>query len=136
MVPKRILNREFFLYFLEHEVKRSQRYQNFFCLLVLTLGKPPVSNEAGSFQTSYRKLLSWLAEDLRDCDIIGKLGDARVAVLLPYADASAGLQTQSHLEKNLSYGILGQEGCELVIRKVCFPSDGTNTHDLLGIFNG
>ena len=33
----RILNRDRFYYFLDLEVKRSRRYQNFFCILILKL---------------------------------------------------------------------------------------------------
>ena len=39
----RILTREIFFYFLDLEVKRSRRYQNFFSILVVTLAELPAA---------------------------------------------------------------------------------------------
>lgn len=131
MEVDRLLDREIFLFFLDLEVKRSRRYQNFFCILVLKLKELPDQSGAKGLQVCYQRLTHLLAEEMRDSDILGTLGERSLAVLLPYADISAALYTRSRFENNLQYYDFSREGYQVMVEQVCFPRDGTDTADLI-----
>jgi GGDEF domain-containing protein len=127
----RILNREVFLHFLDLEVKRSRRYQNFFSVLILKLDELPNHEKGTATQACWERLTRLLAEEMRDSDILGALGEKRVAVLLPYADLMAGGNTRSRFESSLPFYDFSRNGFRVVIEQVCFPRDGTETSDLV-----
>jgi len=127
----RVLNREVFLHLLDLEVKRSRRYQNFFCILILRLKELPNQNSGKGLQACYQRLSHLLVEEVRDSDVLGSLGEKRLAVILPYADMSSGDFILSRFESNLRYHDFAREGFQVVIEKVCFPCDAADTSDLL-----
>jgi GGDEF domain-containing protein len=127
----RVLNREIFLYLLDLEVKRSRRYQNFFCILILRLKELPDQDDGKGLQACYRRLAHLLAEEARDSDILGTLGEKRLAVILPYADMSSGSFTRSRFESSVQYCDFPREGYQVVVEQVCFPRDGADTPDLV-----
>jgi GGDEF domain-containing protein len=127
----RFLNREIFLFFLDLEVKRSRRYQNFFCILVLKLKELTEQSGGKGLRVCYQRLSHLLSEEMRDSDILGTLGERSLAVLLPYADISAALNTRSRFENNLQYYDFTREGYQVMVEQVCFPRDGTDTADLI-----
>ena len=127
----RILTREIFLYFLDLEVKRSRRYQNFFSILVLRLDEAPNRENGNGLQACYRRLSLLLAEEMRDSDILGALGEKRLAVILPYADLFSGGHTRSRFESSLQFYDFNRDGYRVVVEQVCFPRDGTDTSDLV-----
>ena len=127
----RILTREIFLYFLDLEVKRSRRYQNFFSILVLRLDEVPNRENGSGLQACYRRLSHLLAEEVRDSDILGALGEKRLAVILPYADLFSGGHTRSRFESSLQFYDFTRDGYRVVIEQVCYPRDGTDTSDLV-----
>ena len=130
MELNRILNREIFLYLLDREVKRGRRYQNFFCLLILELIHLSREDNRHGLWTCYKKLTDLLKEEFRESDLLGSLSENRLAVLLPYADLSAGGQAQSHFESRLKYYDFKSDGYEVKIDKICFPVDGTDVAGL------
>jgi len=127
----RILNQQIFLHFLDLEVKRARRYQNFFCILILELVQHSNRDNSSGLHTCYQQLSHLLREELRESDILGSLGENKLAALLPYADASAGGQARFHFENSLKYYDFEQEGYKVRIEQICFPLDGTDTTDLI-----
>jgi len=127
----RVLKQEIFLYLLDLEVKRSRRYQNFFCILILRLKELPDQNAGKRLQACYQRLTHLMAEEARDSDVLGTLGEKRLAVILPYADMSSGSFTRSRFESSLQYCDFTREGYQVVVEQVCFPSDGADTPDLV-----
>jgi GGDEF domain-containing protein len=127
----RVLNREIFLYFLDLEVKRSRRYQNFFSILIVKLKELSDQGNGKSLETCYQRLSTLIKQEIRDSDILGTLGEKKLAVLLPYADMSAGGYTRSRFESSLKYYDFNREGYQVVVEQVSFPSDGTDTPDLI-----
>jgi GGDEF domain-containing protein len=127
----RILNREIFLYLLDHEVKRARRYQDFFCVLILKLSRLPSHDNGKEQQACYQTLANLLVEELRDSDILGSLGEKGLAALLPFADSSAGGIAKSRFEGSLKYCDFQSEGYEVTVEQVCFPVDGTDTSGLI-----
>jgi len=126
-----VLNREIFLYLLDLEVKRSRRYQNFFCVLIIQLTELSDLDAGQGLQTCYQRVTDMLKEEMRDSDILGTLGKKKLAVILPYADTSAGGNTRARFESSLKYYDFNQSGYQVVVQQVAFPSDVTDTPDLL-----
>ena len=127
----RVLPREVFLHFLDLEVKRSRRYQNFFSVLILKLDELPDHGNGTAIQACRGRLTRLVAEEMRDSDIVGVLGEKELAVILPYADLMAGGNTRSRFESSLQLCDFSREGFRVVIDQVCFPRDGTGTSDLV-----
>ena len=126
----RVLTREVFLYFLDLEVKRSRRYQNFFSVLVLKLDELPNHDKGTAIQACWGRLTRLLAEEMRDSDILGAVGEKTLAVILPYADLMAGGNTRSRFETSMHFYDFSRDGFRVVIEQLCFPKDGTDTSDL------
>jgi GGDEF domain-containing protein len=131
MALSRVLNREIFLYLLDLEVKRARRYQNFFCVLILKLVQLSSKENGNGLHNCYNQLSHLLREEFRESDILGSLGENKLAALLPYADGSAGGQARSHFQASLEYCDFKKEGYEVKIEQFCFPMDGTDTRDLI-----
>jgi len=131
MERRRIPNWEMFLYLLDLEVKRARRYQNFFCILKLKLSRLPDHENGKGLQICYQTLRHLLIEELRESDIFGSPGDDQFAILIPYADLSAGDAVRSRLEASLKYYQSKNEGYEVRIDQISFPKDGTDTPDLV-----
>jgi hypothetical protein len=132
----RVLTREIFLHFLDLEVKRSRRYQNFFCILVVKLDEMPNRENGNGLQACYRRLSLLLAGEMRDSDILGALGEKRLAVILPYADLFSGDHTRSRFETSLQFCDFTRDGYRVVVEQVCFPRDGADTSDLVRKLGG
>ena len=127
----RVLDQEIFLYLLDLEVKRSRRYQNFFCILILKLKELPDQKNGKGLKACYQRLAHLMAEEARDSDVMGTLGEKSLAVILPYADMSSGGFTRSRFENSLQFCDFTREGYQVVVEQVCFPSDGADTPDLV-----
>ena len=126
-----IHSRESFLSLLDKEVKRARRYQNFFCILNLTLSELPNSNNGSGLQTCVQALIHFLGGELRKSDIIGFLAEHQLAVILPYIGVNSARHAQSRFKDGLKYYDFRKEGCEVKIDRICFPIDGLNTTDLI-----
>jgi hypothetical protein len=127
----RVLDRELFLFFLDLEVKRARRYQNFLSLMFLKIEPSSKEDEEGVMPACYQTLSALLTEEVRESDIIGNLEENRLAVLFPYADVKAGNQVKSRVENILKYCDLGSKGVEIMIDQICFPINGADTMDLI-----
>jgi GGDEF domain-containing protein len=127
----RILNKDLFLYLLDLELKRARRYQNFICLLLLNLRQLPKSNNGRYLHTCQQTLGNLLGREMRETDILGSLGKDKLIALLPYADASAGGYTKSRFEGTLKYYDFRSKGYEVTIDQICFPTNGTDTIEII-----
>lgn len=127
----RILNRDLFLFLLDHEVKRARRYQNFLCLIFFRIKQGSKDHNGGGLEACYQILSNLLKEEIRESDIIGSLELNQLIALLPYADAKAGDYVKSRFEDALKYYEFESKGFDITIDQVCFPVHGTNTMDLI-----
>ncbi len=133
MAATKILNRETFLEFLNLEVKRAQRYQNFFSIITLRiLGS--IKKKPGKPEGCYVNLLRWLKDEVRETDVLASMGENQIAVLLPYAGLPEGSCTLSRIQDSLKFFDFEKEGYTVKINQICFPEDGTETGDLIGRF--
>ena len=127
----RVLNRDLFLFFLDLEVKRARRYQNFLCLIFLKIKPFSKGEDGGGLDICHQILKDVLTEEIRESDIIGFFEMNRLAVILPYADVKAGDYVKSRMEDILQYYDFKSKGFEIVIDQVCFPVHGADTMDLI-----
>ncbi len=127
----RILNRDLFLYFLDHEVKRALRYQNFLSVLLLRLVPCSKGIEGKGFENCCQTLGSVLKEEMRETDVLGFLAEDKWAALLPYADMNAVDQAKVRFENALKYYDFKNRGFQVKVQQFCFPRNGTNTPDLI-----
>lgn len=127
----RILSKDLFLYLLDLEVKRARRYQNFYCLLLFKMAATITTENKNGGKSSFQTLTNVLTAEVRESDIFGLLGENKLAILLPYADVSAGGLMRSRLEVALAYYDFGDKGYEVRIQQICFPINGANVSDLL-----
>lgn len=128
---RRILAPETFFYFLELEVKRARRYQDFFSLLILTIRRFPGARDGNGFEKFHEKLIRVLGEELRESDVVGSFGPDKMGVLLPHAEQSDAVRVRCRFEKNLKNEHFENEGNEIRIDQISFPLDGTDTAGLL-----
>jgi len=126
----RTLPPDIFYYLLDLEVKRSRRYQNFFCLLNIKLYNISGQGNAPRLKGFYQKVSALIAEELRESDILCSLGDDQLVVLLPYTDSSGSGSLRSRFEETLNNYDLKSEGFVVKIDQISFPKDGTDTGEL------
>jgi len=125
-----MLDKDQFIHFLDHEVKRAHRYQNFFCLLILRF--QPLSDDfRDGLKVYHQRIRDSIVEEVRGSDLIGLLDENRIVIFLPYADSVGGDQAKSRLEDTLKYYDLENKAYEVMIQKICFPIDGTYTASIL-----
>ncbi len=128
----RILNRDLFLFLLDHEVKRARRYQNFLSLVLFKINQFPREVNGESLKACYRTLSDLLREEVRESDIIGSVAFDKLILLLPYADLKAGAHVRSRFEDVLKCYDFKSKGIEIRIDQVCFPVHGADMMDLIG----
>ncbi len=120
----------FFDFFVEWEVKRSFRYQDYVSLLVIGPDRSPQDEE------NIRRLIEVVRRNIRETDLIGSLnGDGRrFGILLLCADLDVayivGSRIMDHVRK---YSFPGEPGERLTISigGACFPTNTTEKEDLL-----
>ena len=125
-----VFNRQSFLFLLDLEIKKAQRYQNYLSLLSLTFDHlNPSLGENPSI--SLKTLANLLKDELRDTDVLGQSGANRLLVILPYADMAGAHNVRNRLEQILQDYGFRQKGANIEIAEVCFPTHATNIDDLL-----
>jgi GGDEF domain-containing protein len=127
----RVLNRELFIYFLDFEVKRARRYQNYLSLLFMKFIHSSNAGDEKDLQTSYQTFTELIEEEFRETDLLGSLGEDRLAVLIPYADEETGKLVKSRFEKNLKHYDFKTNGFEIAVQQINFPINGTSAMDIL-----
>jgi diguanylate cyclase (GGDEF)-like protein len=125
-----VFNRQSFIFLLDLEIKKAQRYQNYLSLLSFTFDhlNPSLIENPG---ISLKTMGNLLKDELRETDVIGQGGTNRLLVMLPYADMAGAQQVRKRLERILhDYGFTAK-GFSIEIDEVCFPTHATNIEDLL-----
>jgi len=124
-----VFNRQSFLFLLNLEIKKAQRYQNYLSLLSLTFN--PLNSTSENPSISLKTLAKLLKDELRDTDVLGHCAANRFLVMLPYADMVGAHNVRNRLEQILQDYGFGQKGANIEIAEVCFPTHATNIDDLL-----
>ena len=125
-----VFNRQSFLFLLDLEIKKAQRYQNYLTLLSFTFDylNPSLTKNPG---ISLKTMGNLLRDELRETDVIGQGATNRLLVMLPYADMVGAQKVRKRLEQTLrDYGF-GTREFAIQIDEVCFPTHATSIKDLL-----
>jgi hypothetical protein len=127
----RILSKDLFLYFLDHEIKRALRYQNFLSVLLLRLVPCSKGDDAKGLQNCCQTLRNVMNEEMRETDVLGFLAENKWAALLPYADGNAGDQAKIRFENTLKYYDFRSWGYDVMVQQFTFPKTGTDTVEVI-----
>ncbi len=119
-----VFGKEPFLFFLNMEISKAIRYQNYLSLLLV--GVDPGKRQVKQVGERVRKLASILSGEVRRTDIIGRLDIDKLSVILLNADRSACRVVKERLASTLEDYRLPSS-----LALACFPSDSTDAGNLL-----
>jgi len=125
-----IFAREAFLLFLDLEIKRARRYQNFFSVMRFELcseGKKPKSKGAKSLKS----LLKLIREEMRETDVIGQTRDNEVMILLPYCDCAGANCVNMRLGDIIKDFHFGNREFTINSGLVCFPVEANDMAEIM-----
>jgi len=128
---RRVNTKETFIYLLDLEIKRSRRYQEFLCIIEVKLIRSVRVPQGVAIEQCFKKLKDALAKETRATDVVGVLEENTIGILLPYADPESSALAESRFKGFLQPYDFEGRGCEVQMKRLCYPSDGTNTMDLI-----
>ena len=114
-----VLPEEQFKYLLEHECKRSRRYQYFFSLLMIKIDNLEAQSP---YLIQIPGLIKYL---IRDCDTIGAIQFNMLAILLCFADNPNSIAKR--IVNKIQHEI---PRINIRVGEVCFPVNATTAQDL------
>ncbi|MDF1526856.1 MAG: response regulator [bacterium] len=103
-----VYNRDFFMRFMELELKRSQRHEYSTSLVKVVIHDPERSGkqkENGTKDTVLREVASVLKCVLRDIDLIARYEDAGFAMLLPYCEETGVVNVVTRIREALAASV-------------------------------
>ena len=129
------LEREYFEYVLDLDVKKAVRYLYFFSLMILQRDRIP----PGLNQTEDEMLLSQLAfltrEEIRGTDIIGRIGHDKFFIILDQADIQASFKVGERVRERIEHYTFRVNGSELLLKvsigAACFPTHASDLETLI-----
>jgi len=116
-----ICRREDFFRFLDLEIKRARRYQNFFSVMRFELG-----NDGTTGTRSLKPLMALLREEIRETDVIGQTWDNEVMIIFPHCDFLGASVVKLRLNSLIKDFHFGDDGFKINSGLVCFPVEGTD----------
>ncbi len=131
MEEGRIHSREFFLDLLDNEVKRARRYNYSLWILKIKVSKISGTTNGKDIQDCFHRLIQFAEKELRESDIPGFLGEYQLAIIFSGTDPNKAAHAQARLEKRMEYYRLKEDPCDVQVDLICFPTDGSNTPDLI-----
>ncbi len=128
------LDREFFEYLLDLEVRKAARYLYFLSLLVIQPNEIKISYLPDEQEIFVKTLAYLIRDEVRGTDIIGRIGERKFFLMLHQADSQStyGIaeRVRSRVE-NYTFIIDGREEKRTVsIGGACFP---THVNDITGL---
>ncbi len=116
-----VFKRNLFNFWLEWEIKRGLRYQNFISLIVL---EP--DNLIRNIKT-LKDLVKLIKKNVRDTDIIGRLNEQKFGIILLMSDSEGAFFMASRLLEHVNNYVFEKEPHKrlpLSIGGSCFPTNG------------
>ena len=133
MVAGQIFAREAFLLFLDLEIKRARRYQNFFSVMRFRLSGG--GGGTGSQTNSLKSLAKLLRGEVRETDVLGQTKKNEIMLILPYCDSSGADVVNSRLNGLIRDFHFGKEEFKIDSGLVCFPVEATDMTEILKRLN-
>lgn len=119
-----VFGKEPFLFFLNMEISKAIRYQNYLSLLLV--GVEAGRRQVKPIREQVKRLASILTTEVRRTDIIGRLDVDKLSVILLNADRAA-----CRIVKDRLAAILEDYRLPSSLGLACFPSDSTDANNLL-----
>jgi len=114
-----VLRSDVFNFFFEHEVKRSRMYEYSVALLILESDHTPLTSQ------TVQTMSALIQKQIREVDLLGRIGDAKFVILLPQSDLDAAYIVASRIIDHISNYVFPQEqGQHLTVSigAACFPT--------------
>ncbi len=124
----RVFKDRIFDFWLEWEIKRSLRYQNFISLIVLEPDSPVTNIK------TLRDLVKVIKKNVRDTDIIGRLNGQKFGVILLMSDLDGAFIMARRLSEHVDNYIFEEEPHNKVTLSIggsCFPTNGIEKNILV-----
>lgn len=129
------LNREFFGYLLDLEVKKAARYLYFFSLMVLQRDKLPHDLSDEEEDLLLNKFASIVREEVRGTDSIGRIGHDKFFIIIDQADSNACFKVGDRIRDRIENYAFRVDGHEIMltasIGTACFPTHANDLESLL-----
>jgi len=128
------LDRKFFEYLLELEVRKATRYLYYFSILVVQLDRLPNSEDRASEEAVQRTLGYLLWDEIRGTDLLGQRHDNSFFIVLHYTDLENAIKVGQRIRERIEHytfeSTASQGGRTISIGVSCFP---TNANDVAGL---
>lgn len=129
------LDREFFGYLLDLEVKKAARYLYFFSLMVLQRDKVPYDLSKEEEDLLLGKLAALVREEVRGTDSIGRIGHDKFFIIIDQADSHACFKVGDRIKDRIENYAFRVDGHEIMmtasIGTACFPTHANDLESLL-----
>ena len=129
------LEREFFEYLLDLEVKKAVRYLYFFSLMILqkdTVQKELTKEEE---ETLLKRLAILVREEIRGTDIIGRIGHDKFFIVLDQADFQSSFKVGERIKDRVEHYGFRVDGHEIMLTAsigvACFPTHASDLGTLI-----
>ncbi len=124
-----------FHYLCDLEIKKAQRYQYFISVLFIQFdnqGSGLMAPPGGL--PSLDDLGMILRDEIRECDLLARLGDNRLCVLLPFTDGTSSVGVAERLRSRVENHSFSQDGDlsnTVSVSVACYPSNASDSASLL-----
>ncbi|NJN76215.1 MAG: diguanylate cyclase [Synechococcaceae cyanobacterium RL_1_2] len=111
-------NRRYFIEKGYQEIRRAQRYGVWFSLMMLDIDYFKQVNDTYGHDVGDRVLIHFvqlLTANLREIDIIGRLGGEEFGVILPNTNPQEALSLANRLRRDIAHNYLNHDGIQLKI---------------------
>ena len=129
------LEKEFFEYLLDLEVKKAVRYLYFFSLLILQRDSSPPDLTKAEEETLLYRFAALIREEIRGTDIIGRIGHDRFFIMLDQSDFHASLKVGDRIRDRIEHYAFRVDGHEemltVSIGVACFPTHASDLETLI-----
>lgn len=121
-----------FHYLCDLEIKKAQRYQYFISVLFVQFdagGAVP-----GVTGAALDTLCKILRDEIRECDLLARLGENRLCVLLPFTDGMSSLGVAERLRSRVeNHTFNADDGRQLTVSVsvACYPTNASDSTALL-----
>lgn len=129
------LEREFFEYLLDLEVKKAVRYLYFFSLMILQRDRTSVELNQAEEEALLRRMAFLIREEIRGTDIIGRIGHDKFFIILDQADFQASFKVGERIRERIGHYAFRVDGREVTltvsIGVACFPTHASDLETLI-----
>ena len=129
------LERQFFEYLLDLEVKKAVRYLYFFSLMILQKDTLSPGIAQSEEETLLKELAFLVREEMRGTDIIGRIGHDKFFIILDETDSQASLKVGERIRERIENYAFRLDGSEVMLKVsigvACFPTHASDLETLI-----